>query len=120
MPTIDKRGPRAAWTALGRGLWVVAAVAARSSEPELAAQWGTLMDRWVDATAAAIEAERDRGAAIAGPPPRSLATALNLLNERVIVAELTGPRRPGAGRDIVDTLLHVWLSSIYGGAPPLR
>ncbi len=98
----------------------VAAVAARSSEPELAAQWGTLMDRWVDATAAAIQAERNRGAATAGPPPRSLATALNLLNERVIVAELTGPRRPGAGRDIVDTLLHVWLSSIYGGAPPLR
>lgn len=115
----------------------VAAAAARSSEPELAAEWATLTNRWIDATAAAIRAERERGASPAGPEPRQLASALNLLNERVITAALTGldpagtdpngaalpaAALPGAADDIVGnivgTLLHIWLTSIYGAVPP--
>lgn len=105
----------------------VAAAAARSSEPELAAEWATLTNRWIDATAAAIQAERDRGASPAGPEPRLLASALNLLNERVITAALTGldptgpplpaAALPGAVEETVETLLHIWLTSIYGAAP---
>jgi AcrR family transcriptional regulator len=105
----------------------VAAAAARSSEPELAAQWATLTNRWIDATAAAIGAERDRGASPAGPEPRLLASALNLLNERVITAALTGldptgpalpaAALPGVVEDTVETLLHIWLTSIYGAVP---
>jgi AcrR family transcriptional regulator len=104
----------------------VAAAAARSSEPELAAEWATLTNRWIDATAAAIRAERDRGASPAGPEPRRLASALNLLNERVITAALTGldpagtPRAAAALADVedtVETLLHIWLTSIYGAVP---
>ena len=110
----------------------VAAAAARSSEPELAAEWATLTNRWIDATAAAIQAERDRGASPAGPEPRLLASALNLLNERVITAALTGldptgpplpaAALPGAVEETVETLLHIWLTSIYGAVPgrPLR
>ncbi|MGY3320851.1 TetR/AcrR family transcriptional regulator [Arthrobacter sp. TE12232] len=105
----------------------VAAAAARSSEPELAAEWATLTNRWIDATAAAIGAERDRGASPAGPEPRLLASALNLLNERVITAALTGleptgpalraPALPGVVEDTIETLLHIWLTSIYGAVP---
>ena len=105
----------------------VAAAAARSSEPELAAEWATLTNRWIDATAAAIRAERDRGASPAGPEPRLLASALNLLNERVITAALTGldpagpplpaAALPGAVEETVETLLHIWLTSIYGAVP---
>ncbi|WP_223979309.1 TetR/AcrR family transcriptional regulator [Arthrobacter sp. NicSoilB8] len=124
----------------------VAAAGARSSEPELAAEWATLTNRWIDATAAAIQDERDRGASPAGPEPRLLASALNLLNERVITAALTGldPARPdqmgrdqmgqdqmgqagpaaalpgGGGETVgetVETLLHIWLTSIYGAVP---
>ena len=110
----------------------VAAAAARSSEPELAAGWATLTNRWIDATAAAIRAERDRGASPAGPEPRLLASALNLLNERVITAALTGldstgldpaepplpaEALPGAVGETVETLLHIWLTSIYGAVP---
>lgn len=104
----------------------VAAAAARSSEPELAAEWATLTNRWIDATAVAIRAERDRGASPAGPEPRRLASALNLLNERVITAALTGldpagtPRAAAALADVedtVETLLHIWLTSIYGAVP---
>ncbi|BDZ48910.1 hypothetical protein GCM10025867_11510 [Frondihabitans sucicola] len=95
----------------------VAASAARATEPELAAQWTTLTRGWIAATASAIAAERERGASPSGPSPESLATALNLLNERMIVASLTEPGLPGAREATVETLLHVWLSSIYGSAP---
>jgi AcrR family transcriptional regulator len=95
-----------------RGVSVAVAAAARlSSEPELAALWQTLMGRWIDGTATAIEAERRRGAAIDGPAPRELATVLNQLNERVITADLAAGADPHGS---VGTLLHVWLASIYG------
>jgi AcrR family transcriptional regulator len=92
----------------------VAASAARATEPELAAQWAALTQRWIGATADAIAAERSRGASPAGPSPESLATALNLLNERMIVKALTDPALTGASHDTVETLLHIWLTSIYG------
>lgn len=95
-----------------RGVSVAVAAAARlASEPELAVEWRTLMGRWIDGTAAAIDSERRRGAAIDGPAPRELATVLNQLNERVITADLSAGADP---RGSVDTLLHVWLASIYG------
>jgi AcrR family transcriptional regulator len=95
-----------------RGVSVAVAAAARlASEPELAVEWRTLMGRWIDGTAAAIEAERRRGAAVDGPPPLELATVLNQLNERVITADLSAGADPHGS---VDTLLHVWLASIYG------
>ncbi|WP_269048137.1 TetR/AcrR family transcriptional regulator [Paenarthrobacter sp. Z7-10] len=113
----------------------IAAAAARSTEPELAAEWATLTERWTDATARAIQAERDSGAAPAGPPPQRLAAVLNLLNERVILAALTDSATPPSRADpevteparresglpdtvetTVDMLLHIWLSSIYGNA----
>lgn len=96
----------------------VAAAAARATEPELAAQWTTLTKGWIAATAAAIQSERDRGASSAGPSPENLATALNLLNERMIVASLSDPALPGAAEATVETLLHIWLSSIYGAGAP--
>ena len=99
---------------------VSAVVGARGTDPELVEQWSRLLQGWIDETAAAIERERTRGAAVAGPDPRVLATSLNLLNERVIMAALTEPSLPAAAVDPVDTLLHVWLSSIYGVAGPAR
>ncbi|AMM22236.1 hypothetical protein AX769_05100 [Frondihabitans sp. PAMC 28766] len=98
-----------------RGVSIAVAAAARlSSEAELAAEWARLMGRWIDGTAAAIDAERARGAAIDGPAAHDLATVLNQLNERVITVALAASREP---RDEVDTLLHVWLTSIYGSGP---
>jgi AcrR family transcriptional regulator len=95
----------------------VAAVAARAEAPELAAQWSRLLGRWIDATARGIEAERERGASPGGPgvpAAHRLATSLNLLNERVILLALTEPEVTGPLGEAVDTLLHVWLTSIYG------
>lgn len=45
-----------------------------------------------------------------------LATSLNLMNERTIMAAL-GAEQPAVAFDkVVDTLAHIWLTSIYGRA----
>lgn len=76
--------------------------------------WAKFMQKWIQQTAALITAERQRGAAPDTIPALDLATSLNLMNERMIVATLSD--EPGAvARDsIVDILTHIWLTSIYG------
>jgi hypothetical protein len=72
------------------------------------------MEGFVEETAAAIEAERARGAAPPGPPARDLAVALNWMNERVIQVSVGG-HGPGLAEDaLLDVLLTVWLRTIYG------
>jgi hypothetical protein len=49
-------------------------------------------------------------------PARDLATALVSMNERVLYATFAG-HPPAVGEDsVVDVLLTIWLSAIYGGA----
>jgi hypothetical protein len=80
--------------------------------------WARVMDRFVEETAAAIEAERARGAALPGVPARDLATALNWMNERVLQATFEGDD-PSIGEDaVLDTLAEVWLRAIYGTTEP--
>ena len=69
-------------------------------------------------TAAAIDAERTRGAAPPGPPARDLAVALNWMNERVIHVSATGQEPALAEDDLLDVLLTVWLRTVYGGDGP--
>ncbi|WP_026413240.1 TetR/AcrR family transcriptional regulator [Actinomadura oligospora] len=93
-----------------------AADAARATDPEIGALWSRLMTGWVDRDAAIIEAERAAGAAADGPPARDLATALSLMVERSMTALFTG-REPVLDQDdLIDTLLHVVLSAVYGPA----
>jgi AcrR family transcriptional regulator len=96
----------------------LAAVAARADSPEVRGLWARVMDRFVEETAAAIEAERARGAALPGVPARDLATALNWMNERVLQATFEGDA-PAIGEDaVLDTLAEVWLRAIYGTTEP--
>ncbi|MFW3168525.1 TetR/AcrR family transcriptional regulator [Geodermatophilus sp. CPCC 206100] len=82
--------------------------------------WARVMEGFVAETAAAIEAERARGAAPGGPPARDLAVALNWMNERVIQGTLAG-QQPAVGEaDLIDVLLTVWLRAIYGTDEPSR
>jgi hypothetical protein len=71
----------------------------------------------VQRCAAAIDAERARGAAPDGPAARDLAVVLTSTNERVLYATFSddGPALPETG--VVDVLLEVWLRAIYGTAP---
>jgi AcrR family transcriptional regulator len=120
-------GPREAWeraiTAYyatfraHRGL-TLAWAEARSTNEEVRALWGRVFDGWVQQCAAAIEVERQRGAARAGLPARDLAVVLNSMNERVLYATFSGDGPAVAESDVVAVLLDVWLSAIYGTAHP--
>lgn len=93
-----------------------AATEALTHSVELRTWWATFMQKWIRQTAALIVAERDRGAAPDTIPALDLATSLNLMNERTMIATLAEEPGAVARDDIVDTLTHIWLASIYGNA----
>jgi hypothetical protein len=90
---------------------------ARSTNREVRELWAAVFEGWVWHSAAAIEAERARGAAPPGVPARDLAVALTSMNERVLYATFSGDGPAVAEDDVVDVLLGIWLSAVYG-APP--
>lgn len=84
--------------------------------PEFREFWAGLMQKWIGLTAALITAERQRGAAPDSIPALDLATSLNLMNERMMMAALSAEQPAVAPDRVVDTLTHIWLNSIYGDA----
>ena len=90
-----------------------AAAEALATNPEVRALWSRFMDKWIGQTAALITAERARGTAPQTIPARDLATALNEMNERMMVAALADEQLAVARDRLVDTLTHIWLTSIY-------
>lgn len=93
-----------------------AGVAAVTTSPEFRAVWQGLMQKWIAMTAALIEVERERGAAPNTIPALDLATSLNLMNERMMMATLAGDQPAVEHAKVVGTLTHIWLTSIYGTA----
>lgn len=91
--------------------------AARDSSADLRELWSTFMQKWIAYTAAVIEAERERGAAPTTLPALELATALNLMNERTLSASFAAEQPSVPEARVLDTLVHIWVSSIYDGAP---
>jgi len=92
----------------------LAGVAATAANTEMRELWSTFMQKWIDHTAAVITAERARGAAPDTVPAHDLATALNLMNERAMFASYTGQKPAIAEEAALDTLVHVWITGIYG------
>ena len=74
----------------------------------------TYMAKWIDSTAATIEAERTQGAVPTTLPAHDLATALNLMNERALFASFTEERPSIPKEQLLDTLVYIWVTSIYG------
>lgn len=96
----------------------LAAAELRMRNPEARELWSEVMEGWVADVTAVIEAERARGAAPAGQPPRDLAIALVQMNERVQYAAFTG-ESPSLDEDrVIDVLVDIWLRAIYGTAEP--
>jgi AcrR family transcriptional regulator len=93
---------------------MLAAADAGSASPEVREVWTTVMEGFVEETAAAIEAERAAGAVPDGIPARDLAISLNLMNERVLLATFSGFGPAVDEEHVVDTLVAVWLGAIYG------
>ncbi|OBF54282.1 TetR family transcriptional regulator [Mycobacterium sp. 852002-53434_SCH5985345] len=91
-----------------------AATEALATSSELRVVWLGFMQKWIDQTAAIITAERTRGAAPETIPAVDLATSLNQMNERTMMAALSA-ETPAVDEDrVVDTLTHIWVTSIYG------
>lgn len=90
---------------------------ARSSNAEIRNLWAGRVEAWVQRCAAAIDAERARGAAPDGPSSRDLAVVLTSTNERVLYATFSGDGPAVAETGVVDVLLEVWLRAIYGTSP---
>lgn len=87
---------------------------ALTTSAEVRAMWAGFMQKWIDQTAAMITAERARGAAPDTIAAADLATSLNQMNERTMMAALAA-EAPAVDEDrIVDTLTHIWVTSIYG------
>lgn len=93
-----------------------ASMAARDTSPEIRQLWSAFMQKWITFTALGIDAERDRGAAPRTLPSNELATALNLMNERTLFASFADEQPSVPEETVLDTLVHVWVSSIYGEA----
>jgi TetR/AcrR family transcriptional regulator, ethionamide resistance regulator len=74
----------------------------------------TFMTKWIDSSEATIEAERAQGAAPITLPARELATALNLMNERALFASFSDEQPSIPKEQLLDTLVHIWVTSIYG------
>jgi hypothetical protein len=74
------------------------------------------LQKWIDSTAATIEAERAQGTAPVTLPARDIATSLNLMNERALFASFSDEQPSVAQDRLLDTLVHIWVTSIYGEA----
>lgn len=104
--------------AFGSHRWVArAGTAALATHTQFRQVWLTLMQKWIDQTASLIAAERQRGAAPDTIPAEDLATSLNLMNERAMLAAFAAEQPAVSHEHVVDTLTHIWLTSIYGTAP---
>jgi TetR/AcrR family transcriptional regulator, ethionamide resistance regulator len=121
-PTGPREGWRRAITAYydtfrAHRALTVAWAEARATNAEIRELWAQVFEGWVRRCAEAIEVERQRGAAPAGPPARDIAVALTSMNERVLYATFTGDGPAVAEAGAVDVLLEIWLRVIYGTAP---
>jgi TetR/AcrR family transcriptional regulator, ethionamide resistance regulator len=91
-----------------------AGAAAMSSSAEVRELWSTFMQKWIAYSASVIETERERGAAPDTLPALELATALTLMNERALFASFVGEQPCVPEAHVLDTLVHIWVGSIYG------
>jgi AcrR family transcriptional regulator len=91
---------------------------AQATIPEVRREWGRRSARWVELTASTIVAERRKGRAREIVDARATSTALNAMNERVLVASLGGEQPALAPDEVLDVLTDIWCTTIYGRALP--
>ena len=90
-----------------------AAITGRARNAEVHDLWAKSMQTWVGYSTEVIIAERARGAAPDGVDAAELATALNLMNERVLGAAFTGETPAIDQAHVLDVLSSIWIRSIY-------
>ncbi len=86
---------------------------ARATSPTVRTLWEADRESFVAPLAAVIDDERAAGRAPAGAPSTALASVLLELNDRMLERLSLGGRLDR--EELVETVVHVWLRSIYGG-----
>ncbi|MGH2937909.1 MAG: TetR/AcrR family transcriptional regulator [Solirubrobacterales bacterium] len=83
------------------------------SDPEIGERWVQMMDRFVAGVSERIEHERQLGLAPKGASSHRIALALTWGSEQQLYLAGFGMYGPNLERDAVDTLVSIWLGSIY-------
>jgi AcrR family transcriptional regulator len=94
-----------------------AAAEVRANSREVRELWADFMQRSIDHTTGVIEAERAKGDAPVTLPAHELSTALNLMNEAVMTSSIVGSAPSMPADRILDTLVFIWRTTIYGESP---
>ena len=93
---------------------ILAGAELRTTNAEARELWAQVMEGWVEDVSAVVEAERARGVAPPGQPPRDLAIALLQMNERAQYATFAAEEPSLAEDRVLDVLVDVWVRAIYG------
>jgi TetR/AcrR family transcriptional regulator, ethionamide resistance regulator len=96
------------------GLALGAIADASEHDPDVEAIYRGLIERFVDATAARIAQETERGD-VAGLDPRETARALVWMSERYFTESL-GRLPQESPEKVVETLATIWVRVLYGNA----
>jgi AcrR family transcriptional regulator len=92
-----------------------ASVRGRETDPRLAELWFEIARRFMRSTAVQIEAERNAGLALPGPPPaRALARVLIMMNESACYQQTLAKKSATWDAELVDALTAIWVRTIYG------
>ncbi len=116
----DKTAALRAGISAGARLWRANAPILRAivenwrTDPRLTTLWLDQMQSFTDATVAQITTDCHTSERLAGVDVPALASALTWLGERLYYLAATGAA-PFTDEDtLIDTLLHIWTSTLYG------
>ncbi len=110
---------------VGADLWARNAPVLRAiveswqTDPRLKDLWMQQMQSFTEATAAQIDRDREAMAHLAGRDSGAVASALTWLGERLYYLAACQVPPFDDGDTLIDTLLYVWASTLYG-EPPSR
>lgn len=78
--------------------------------------WSAFMRRWDELVEARIKAQQKQGLISRSLDARRVANALNTLDASLLIVEF-GRRPQGNPKDVLDTLHHIWVATLYGQYP---
>lgn len=78
--------------------------------------WSAFMGRWDELVEARIKAQQKQGLISRSLDAGRVANALNTLDASLLIAEF-GRRPQGNPKDVLDTLHHIWVATLYGQYP---
>ncbi len=116
----DKTAALRAGTAAGARLWQANAPVLRAivenwrTDPRLTELWLEQMQSFTDAAAAQISADERALRRLGGLDIAAVASSLTWLSERLYYLAATGTPPFDNQDTLVDTLVHIWTSTLYG------